>query len=125
LEYWLSSNTRLLDILPEDLLVLPAHQSPFRGAKTRLNQIIDSHRQSLALLYKNLAESKTVPECFIYLFNRELKEHEVHLATGETIAHLNYLLQRGNVTREINSEGLYTYRANPNSQFIHADDVAA
>jgi glyoxylase-like metal-dependent hydrolase (beta-lactamase superfamily II) len=125
LEYWLSSNTRLLDILPEDLLVLPAHQSPFRGAKTRLNQIIDSHRQSLALLYKNLAKSKTVPECFIYLFNRELKEHEVHLATGETIAHLNYLLQRGNVTREINSEGLYTYRANPNSQFIHADDVAA
>ena len=73
LEYWLSSNTRLLDILPEDLLVLPAHQSPFKGARTRLNQIIDSHRQSLARLYNNLAEAKTVPECFVHLFNRELK----------------------------------------------------
>ena len=125
LEYWLSSNTRLLDILPEDLLVLPAHQSPFKGARTRLNQIIDSHRQSLARLYNHLSEPKTVPECFTPLFNRVLKEHEVHLATGETVAHLNYLVQRGNVNREINSDGLYTYRADPNSQFIHADDVAA
>ena len=125
LEYWLSSNTRLLDILPEDLLVLPAHQSPFKGARTRLNQIIDGHRQSLARLYNHLSEPKTVPECFTPLFNRVLKEHEVHLATGETVAHLNYLVQRGNVNRKINAEGLYTYHANPNSQFIHADDVAA
>ena len=49
----------------------------------------------------------------------------MHLATGETVAHLNYLVQRGNVNREINSHGLYTYQADPNSQFIHADDVAA
>ena len=105
--------------------MLPAHQSPFKGARTRLNQIIDSHRQSLARLYNHLSEPKTVPECFTPLFNRVLKEHEVHLATGETVAHLNYLVQRGNVNREINSDGLYTYQADPNSQFIHADDVAA
>ena len=49
----------------------------------------------------------------------------MHLATGETVAHLHYLVQRVNVNREINSDGLYTYRADPNSQFIHADDVAA
>ena len=72
-----------------------------------------------------MAKAKTVPECFVHLFNRELKEHEVHLATGETIAHLNYLVQRGNVTRDVNADGLYTYTANPNSEFIHADDVAA
>ena len=72
-----------------------------------------------------MAEAKTVPECFVHLFNRELKEHEVHLATGETIAHLNYLVQRGNVTRDVNTDGLYTYTANPNSEFVHADDVTA
>ena len=49
----------------------------------------------------------------------------MHLATGETIAHLNYLVQRGNVTRDVNADGLYTYTANPNSEFIRADDVAA
>ena len=64
MEAWLASSTRLLGMLPEDLLVLPAHQSPFTGVRVRLNQIIDSHRLALANLYDLLIEPKLLPECF-------------------------------------------------------------
>ncbi len=40
---WMDSNARLLNILPNDLLVLPAHQNPFHGLHIRINQSIDSH----------------------------------------------------------------------------------
>jgi glyoxylase-like metal-dependent hydrolase (beta-lactamase superfamily II) len=125
LEYWLSSNTRLLDILPEDLLVLPAHQTPFKGARTRLNQIIDGHRQSLARLYDFLATPRTVPECFDVMFNRQISDGEIQFATGETLAHLNYLVQNGNITRSVDEAGLHSYRANPHAHYIHLDEAAA
>ncbi len=121
LEGWLTSNARLLNMLPDDLLVLPAHQAPFRGVRVRLNQIIDSHRLALAKLYDFLEEPRLLPDCFQCLFKREIGENEIQMATGETVAHLNYLWHRGNVYREINTRGQYEYRSDPETHYIDVD----
>ncbi len=122
LDDWLTTNSKIMEILPSDLLVLPAHQSPFIGVKVRISQLIDGHRQSLSLLYDALADRKTVPECFDILFKRKIGGSQIQMATGETIAHLNYLIQRGNVTRGTNSIGQYVYQADPNSRFLKSND---
>jgi glyoxylase-like metal-dependent hydrolase (beta-lactamase superfamily II) len=121
LEAWLASSTRLLGMLPDDLLVLPAHQSPFTGVRVRLNQIIDSHRLALANLYDLLMEPKLLPECFSCLFGREIGDNEIQMATGETVAHLNYLWHRGNIQRRINAEDRYEYQSDPEARYVDAE----
>ena len=121
LESWLTSNTRLLDMLPEDLLVLPAHQSPYTGVRVRLNQIIDSHRLALAKLYELLLTPKLLPECFECLFGRAIGDNEIQMATGETVSHLNYLWHRGNIQRHLDNDGRYTYQSDPAARYIDAE----
>jgi len=45
------------------------------------------------------------------LFKRPLEGHNLSLALGECIAHLNYLHQRGQVERTEDSQGCYRYRS--------------
>jgi len=40
---WMSSLRMLKTRIPEDVLVLPAHGKPFRGAHIRLDELIDEH----------------------------------------------------------------------------------
>jgi glyoxylase-like metal-dependent hydrolase (beta-lactamase superfamily II) len=46
LQEWLSSSARIREILPDDLLVLPAHETPFHGLHVRLSQLIESHNRT-------------------------------------------------------------------------------
>ena len=121
---WMDSNARLISILPNDLLVLPAHQSPFTGLHVRLNQIIDGHRRELQALYEFLTEPKRVVDCFPALFVRDITSKLLGLATGETQANLNLLLHRGNITRERDADGVWWYLQNPNARYIDTDDHA-
>lgn len=122
LDEWMASCSRLINILPPDLLVLPSHQSPFYGLHTRLNQIIESHRQGLQSVYDFLTEPKRVVDCFPSLFKRPITDDIVGLATGETLAHLNLLLRAGNISRDRDDEGVYWYRKNPDARFIDTDE---
>ena len=119
---WMDSNARLLRILPNDLLVLPAHQTPFTGLHVRVNQIIDSHRVDLQSIYDYLAEPKRVVDCFPSLFTREIGPKLIGLATGETLANLNLLLHRGNISRTRDSEGVHWYVQNPDARYLDTDD---
>ena len=97
------------------------HQAPFTGVRVRLNQIIDSHRLALANLYNLLMEPKVLPECFYCMFGREIGDEEIQMATGETVAHLNYLWHRGNIGRQVNTGGRYEYQSDPAARYIDAD----
>ena len=59
------------------------------------------------------------------MFSRQITDGEIQFATGETLAHLNYLVQNGNVSRAVNESGLHVYQANPHSHYIHFDEAAA
>jgi hypothetical protein len=45
------------------------------------------------------------------MFDRALDGHNLNLALGECIAHLNYLHQRGQLERTEDGEGCFRYRS--------------
>ena len=108
---WLHSCEKLKSELPEDVLVLPAHNEPFRGAHTRLQALIDGHEKSLKRLRKRLAEPKRAVDVFTALFGRPIDDDVISMATGESIAHLNCLVNRGLATTELHDDGTLRYSA--------------
>ncbi len=113
LKDWLFSSARIRELLPGNVLVLPAHQSPFYGLHVRLSQIIESHEASLDSLFDHLETPRSAVECFPALFKRAIGPGLLQFATGETLAHLNCLLGRRMITRERNENGLLLYCQKP------------
>lgn len=112
LKDWFASLERFLEELPGDALVLPAHNAPFYGLHTRLRYLIDHHEDHLLALEEAcVEEGRTALELLPVLFQRELDEHNLGLALGECLAHLNYLHQRGQVAREVDQRGAYRFRS--------------
>ena len=122
LSEWMASNARMLSILPADLLVLPAHQNPFHGLHIRINQIIDSHRRGLQSVYEYLTEPKRAVDCFPSLFSRTISDKLIGLATGETLANLNLLMHRGNISRHTDETGVHWYSQNPDARYAENDE---
>ena len=112
---WLQSSNRLREILPDDLLVLPAHEAPFYGLHVRLNQIIENHKHDLDSLWEHLSKPRRAVDCYPALFKRTIDGSSMGLATGETLAHLNCLLGRRSITRQTDSDGVNWYTQNPAS----------
>lgn len=106
---WLASCQRLRDQLPSNTLVLPSHQEPFFGLDLRMQQLIDDHVAQLNKLRIGLTKPTSAADSHKLLFERELSESEVLMATGETLAHINYLLHRGELTQTATNDGVKTY----------------
>lgn len=112
LKEWLASHEHFLNVLPPDALVLPAHNTPFYGLHERLRFLIDHHGEHLLALEQALTErAQNAMELLPVLFKRKLSNEHVGLAVGECLAHLNYLHQRGQVSREVDTSGHYVYRS--------------
>jgi glyoxylase-like metal-dependent hydrolase (beta-lactamase superfamily II) len=110
LKEWLFSLEHFLEALPADALVLPAHNAPFHGLHQRLRQLIDHHEEHLLALEEACVDdSRTAMELLPVLFKRELDDRQIGLALGECIAHLNFLLQRGQLSRQLDASGRYRY----------------
>ncbi len=108
---WLASIDKLGKALPDDVLVLPAHGRPFRGVHARLTALRDEHLTGLERLQELCREPRRVIDTFSALFRRDIRPGELIMATGEAIAHLNYLRQRGEVEVETDSDGVNRYRS--------------
>lgn len=109
---WLHSLDHLLEELPADSLVLPAHNAPFTGLHRRLRYLIEHHEDHLLALEEAcLDRSQTAVDLLPVLFKRKLDKHSLGLAVGECIAHLNYLMYRGQVERSLDDQGRYHYHS--------------
>ncbi len=108
---WLTSCAMLRELVPNEVLILPSHNEPFRGAKLRLQELIDGHEANLAALLELCAEPKRAVDCFPALFRSRITAGNFGMATGESLAHLNCLIYRGQLIRERDSEGVDWYRA--------------
>jgi len=86
-------------------LVLPSHGRPFRGLHRRLADLTSHHREQLDILVSHLTEPKTADELLPVLFRRVPRGFHRLLAIGETVAHLNYLVRQGALTRQADAEG--------------------
>ncbi|MDA0693155.1 MAG: MBL fold metallo-hydrolase [Proteobacteria bacterium] len=118
LREWLTSNARIRELLPDDLLVLPAHGNPFYGLHRRLTQLIDGHERDLDTLYDFLSEPRRAVDCFDVLFQSTIKGDMVSMATGESIAHLNCLMDRRRIRRFADDEGVFWYQQLPEKRQI-------
>ncbi|MCI4646219.1 MAG: MBL fold metallo-hydrolase [Hyphomonadaceae bacterium] len=109
---WISSCEKLRDILPEDVLILPAHNEPFVGAPKRLTHLIDGHETALKRLLQRLGEApRRAVDTFPSLFGRKITDDIIGMATGEAIAHLNLLIARGQASAEADEDGAVWYSA--------------
>ena len=108
---WLESLAMIREAVPDDVLVLPAHNEPFYGLHARINQLIEGHERSLGRLLEALREPKTACDVFSLLFRRAVSGEVLQMATGESVAHLNCLIQRGHALRTMDDAGVAWYQA--------------
>ncbi len=101
---WFESLERLRQRVPDDVLVLPAHNDAFHGLHARIAQLRDGQDVAFQRLRETLRAPRRVPETFEALFKRPIHESDGHLfslATGEAIACLNYLIASGEVRKDV------------------------
>lgn len=88
--------------------VIPSHGKPFYNANKRIEEIIEHHHERLEETLEKINGNHTIHRICDELFDFELTIHETRFAIGETIAHLEYLRQRGELTRS-EVDGIWHY----------------
>ena len=109
---WLASIEKIKHEVPDDVLVLPAHNDPFRGLHARLDALANGHIRSLERLRACLNEPRRAVDVFGALFAQKITPEPLllGLATGESIAHINYLVRRGEAVVHEVADGVAWYR---------------
>lgn len=109
---WIASCEKLRDMVPEDVLVLPAHNEPFHGAHKRLDHLVKGHEAALKRLKQRLEEApRRVVDVFPAVFGRAIGDDVLSMATGEALAHLRCLIERGEAGVERDGDGVDWYTA--------------
>ncbi|MGV8950076.1 MAG: MBL fold metallo-hydrolase [Cypionkella sp.] len=108
---WLASAAAFQPLARADHLVLPGHKLPFTGLPFRLGQMAENHHSALERLRAFLAGPHSAAECFVPLFKREITGDAFGLALVEAVAHLNYLLKRGQISRRLGDAGAWIWQA--------------
>ena len=110
---WIASLAHLRATLGDHLLVLPAHGEPFKGLHARLDRLARGHDNGLTRLRRSLRESpKRAIDVFGALFARPISGQGdlLGMATGESLAHINHLISRGEAVGELGADGVRRYR---------------
>lgn len=98
--------------LPEDVLVLPSHGVPFRGAHVRVAALEAHHAERLDALVKACAgPPKSAADLLEVLFRRKLDSSQIFFAMGEAIAHVHHLLYAKRLHRSVDAYGVARFSA--------------
>jgi glyoxylase-like metal-dependent hydrolase (beta-lactamase superfamily II) len=93
---YLRSLAEIKERIPAGALVLPGHQLPFRGLHTRVDELVAHHEKRCAMIAQACrAAPRSAAELLPVLFSRQLDPHQMSFAFSETLAHVNYMLRRG------------------------------
>lgn len=93
--------------------VLPSHGKVFNNMEARISELEEHHQARLKIIteYTSNGKGANVYEICRQLFGQELKEFELRFAMTETLAHLMYLVYRGELEiREQKGVNLYFSR---------------
>ncbi|MCW8862250.1 MAG: MBL fold metallo-hydrolase [Rhodospirillales bacterium] len=105
LALFLESIDRFRDLRP-DTLVLPSHDAPFTGLDARLDQLAHHHDDRLEETFRACDAPSTGVKILNSLFTRELDDHQLFFAIGETLAHLHHLRGQGRLQTERGADGI-------------------
>ncbi|MFT6558245.1 MBL fold metallo-hydrolase [Sneathiella sp.] len=95
--------------LPDDLLVLPAHNDVFVGLHNQLDFYESHHQERLDRLKTACQSPKTAIEILPDLFDRELGENDIGLGIAEGLAHCHYLVGTNEFVRTVGQDGVWRY----------------
>ena len=98
-------------LLPKDVTVLPAHKLPFVGLHERVDTLIEHHQEHLRALLEACERPQTVVALLPVMFKRKLSSRNMVFAVAECLSHLNYLYNKGMLSRDVNDEGHYEFTA--------------
>ena len=113
---WMASLDKVEREVPDDVLVLPAHNDCFRGLHARIARLRQGQLTALDRLRTRLQEPRRAVDVFTALFGRAIDESNVSLlgmATGESLACLHYLIGTGEATMALDEAGVAWYRLAP------------
>ncbi|OGA17908.1 MAG: Zn-dependent hydrolase [Betaproteobacteria bacterium RIFCSPLOWO2_02_FULL_66_14] len=111
LRLFLDSIRRYRD-LDGNVLVLPSHGVPFRGAQARVAALEAHHATRLEALQAACRSApRSAADVLEVLFRRKLDGNQVFFAMGEAIAHLHCLHYAGHLRREIGPDRVIRYAA--------------
>ena len=109
---WMDSIDKVRSAVSNDVLVLPSHNEPFYGLHQRLDALHASHRKSLDRLEDAIEQPIRAIDAFPALFAREIRSDDsqlVSMATGESLAHLNWLVEAGRARVATDASGVAWY----------------
>lgn len=75
--------------------VLPAHGAPFMNMEQRIDELEAHHKERLELMKESASGGATAFEVSRQVFNLDLTDHESRFALSETLAHLMFLVDKG------------------------------
>ncbi|MEM7077560.1 MAG: MBL fold metallo-hydrolase [Pseudomonadota bacterium] len=107
---WLTSCARFRELLPPNLLVLPAHEYIYEGLHERLTALIDWHEVGLEKLYDLCAEPRRAVDVFPAIFKSKITDGSFFPATGEALAHLHCAHERRMLSVEEDAQGVAWWR---------------
>ena len=109
LKDWIDSLRSIRTRLPADVLVLPAHGKPFRGAHERIDELVNEHLSRLDDLHAFCRRPRRAVDVFPALYRTQITSDNLMFATGEAIAHLHFLLGEGVITAETDDNNIVWY----------------
>ena len=68
---WLTSLRRIKTKIPDDVLVLPAHNDPFHGLHARIDHLVSGHERGLTRLLELIREPKRAVDVSDYLKRKD------------------------------------------------------
>lgn len=89
-------------------LILPAHGTTFDNMAERVDQVKIHHQERLQQMLNLAAPGATAYEVCIQVFPPTLSTHEMRFAMSETLAHLLFLVDSGNL-RVYMENGIYKF----------------
>ncbi len=109
---YLGSLGTIREAVDPDVLVLPGHGLPFVGLHARIDELTQHHAARCALIAEGCrAAPLSAAELIPVVFTRALDPHQTGFAFGEVLAHVNYMLRRGELREERGADGVARYRA--------------
>ncbi|MEZ5675259.1 Glyoxylase, beta-lactamase superfamily II [Thalassovita litoralis] len=82
--------------LPEDVLVLSGHRLPFYGLHIRCTDLVAHHEERCGMIHdacrtRDISANDLIP----VIFHRQLDPHQMSFAFSEVLAHVNFMVKRG------------------------------
>jgi glyoxylase-like metal-dependent hydrolase (beta-lactamase superfamily II) len=124
---YLDTLATLREQVPDDVLVLPSHYSPFRGLHWRITELERHHAKRMDLLARRceIDDGLSSADLAKTLFRRKLDPTRLSYAAEGVLAHLHRLVETGRLTTVCASSGVVRFRHSRSVVALNGSAAAA